>query len=328
MRNKFLLGFIGSFTLPVLIILGLNYYTINYYKSDINLYNINGVPNENFYENSNLDIIFQKLYKGDHVANTIIGTSHLMYGVNDCNNNIFQRIALPGLTFEEGKYFLNKVIKNSTITKTVFFEISSSKKNNLRKDLKRGLRIENSFVSPYLTAAAVKKTYQKLFPVKKEMQIDSSKTICEQIEFSLKKHKIAREEKNQKEINNLKKGVKNESIRPISNEEAININSSFLVLENKTALKHNIVLFFSPIHEIVFTSDYNYKTHLNNAAVIREIVNDLNIKNKNFNFQFIDGNSLMLLDKSSLSNFDSYWYDLTHYKPILGEQFLQLLGVD
>lgn len=322
MKKMFLQGTLISFTIIIGVSFAINFIAKPLSLNKENLYNTQGVPTVFFFNHSPIDSIYKKMYKGENISTTVIGTSNVHYGIPDCNYKDIQRISFPAMVFEEEIYLTHKLLKNSTGLKKILIEITSTKKYNKKNSINRLRDFKPNFLDNFLNLKTTKKSITKIL----NTSIDSSKTICEQISKSLDSQK-ERKILAKLQLNKFKKGEKNNIIRSFLPYELEEFKTSLLAISSSYSQPHDIVLFFSPIYEDVFNLEYNSKTYQTNKKLIRKIIELVNLKSIGPKFSLVDTNCLNNDSsyKKKISNFQDGWYDLTHYKPEIGKLMLKYI---
>lgn len=321
MKKKFLQGALISFTIIIGVVFTINFIVKPLSLSKENLYNTQGIPTNFFYTHSPIDSIYKILYKGKDISTTVIGTSNVHFGILDCNYIDIQRISFPGMFFEEEVYLTHKVLKNSVESKKILLEITSTKKYNKRKGINRLRDFKPSFLDNFLSMKTTKKSIIKLL----NKNIDSSKTTCQLKIFSTLEKQKERNVLAEIELNNLKKGKKNNIIRPFLPYELEEIKNGLLTISTSYSEVHDIVLFFSPIYKEVLSLESFSKTYIDNKKQIEKIIKIANLRSNGPRFYLVDCNYFDNEYTYSIKtpNLQDGWYDLTHYKPIIGKQVLE-----
>ncbi|RXI43306.1 hypothetical protein CRU99_08060 [Malaciobacter mytili] len=287
---KFIFTLITSIIFSLSIILFINYSInpFNYFKKSGN----NFLSSSFFSKTSPSNIMYKMTedLKYNKLKEIIIGSSRTLYGFNTCEKDIL-KVGKTGITLNETNLLLNEALKNKNI-KTIFIEVGilDTNKNKVVSS------IQPSFWEANFTLNALYVSIRTFFEYLFEKQTYQSPN-C-----NFKVFKVFHEANDKKLLDYYNK---------ISSDLFLKNISFFIstLIENKDLNNKKIIFFLPPINSQI--------TNLPIKELISKKFKDK--INVNPSVKFISYNEVLKVNDSIKQD----WYDLNHFKPILGNKFLE-----
>ncbi|WP_341225343.1 hypothetical protein [uncultured Arcticibacterium sp.] len=311
-NKKFFLGIFLSFVLPVIFV-GLFNYIINPYQLT-NRKLFGDIYKKHFLEESIIKKTFKDNSKGDKAKISIIGTSHVLHGISICNKPDYEKFALSRLMMEEAITFIQLIIQNSNVSKTILVELSNDKNYYLLENIYHSRLHKFDFHERFLHARTLRASL-----IHFKIILKPSDYLSDECNSTLEDTPLPN-------LHDLEK---------LNNKFTIQLNSSLKFLKTLTSsltndkeyLNHKIVFFSPPLpYSIVDTFNLAPLIKARNNE-LQNIISEINQKSPNIKYSFED-----LLNSELGSeyipwtpSFNKGWYDTDHFKPVIGEHVLRRL---
>jgi len=272
-------------------------YLVNPYKyfSKSGIISNGNYLTDSFFSRTPISTIMYKIredIKNTHLSKVIIGSSRVLYGINTCEGK-YLKVAIPGITTNQIIALLNESLKKDETNK-VFVEVGISNEKNQKAIFNKPTFWDANF-SFNVLYISVKSSIDYIFSNKYFAYPN-----CDYIVDS----NIFRNTKDFHYFDYYKKNLSNE----LGEDILLYIKTVMSKIEKSNK---EIIFFISPINIKINTHQfYQLETELFKKEL--EI-----IKNKYGSFKFINSFNLTIP-----KNEEELWYDLNHFKPLLGDILL------
>jgi hypothetical protein len=288
----------------------INYLIDPYRYRNKRLKYINDAVIEAFYSEAPVLNIFNYQNKYNDAAFYIIGTSHILRGISNCNNQNVIKLGVSSLSFEESIQIANKILEASRSPKKIFIEISG--KQTVLSPRHRSLF--RKLFSLRTTIHSLK-TFQS--SILNHNNLINTSDLC---------NPYIPEEQKLKNINEVEKTSKS-TLQFLTLNDYNHIEKTARFNKQKNNFKHQIVFFISPIPFERIERKKFKELNKQNSRNLRKVINSIKTNNNTIEFSFVN-----IIDTEigweyqfRYNNFYEGWYDGDHFKPIIGKQIMTYL---
>ncbi len=246
--------------------------------------------------------------KGPNVKYSVIGTSHVLAGIKNCEYPELEKVGVSAMSIQESQRVLQKILLKATVSKTVFIEVCGINDIPQIRDVSFLNRIFSLRAFVY-SIRTMKHNFLNDQQLKIELcapytpNIDTIKSI---------------DELNSKQI----------PLRPVTSQEILALKEMFKFKDGlKKDLQHQVVFFTSPLPQETMENEKYRLINQKLSEQMQQVVDSMQSANHQIKFKFINladtkiGNEY----KFSEGNFYEGWYDGTHFKPVVGDQVVKYL---
>lgn len=302
--GSFLKGFGITMGLFLFVIGSVNYLVDPYWYREKRINNFNRLPISDIENHIPILSVYRLHAKGKNVKFSIIGTSHILFGISECNYPFLEKIAAPAISIEESSRLMQKILAEATVSKTIFIEVCGI--NNLPN-----LRDDNFFNRIFSLRTAI----YSLRTIKTNLVNHQQATPLPCIPYFGRTNPAARH-------------PAPAPLRLFTAEELTTIKESYQIdHQPKNTLQHQVIFFVAPL-PFETTQKEIYKINIPRLSIqMQKTISSMQSNAYGVRFKFIN-----LLDTEigkeyqfRKNNFNDGWYDGNHFKPIIGDQVVRYL---
>lgn len=246
--------------------------------------------------------------KGNQVRFSIIGTSHVSFGIPGCDYPFLEKIAFSSMSITESREILQEILAGASVKKTIFIEVCGI--NDLPT-----VRSDNF--------------YERIFSLRSI--IYSIKTIRTNV-FN---HQTAANifckpyVQNVEPLNSIDElNSKLIPLRPLTDKETEAIQEmGKIVGQGKPHLQHQVIFFIPPLPSETMEKERYKLLNRQLSVKLQKAISSMSSSGGGISFKFIN-----LLDTEigkeyqfGKNNFYDGWYDGSHFKPIIGDKVIKYL---
>lgn len=302
--GSFLKGFGVTIGLFLSVIGLVNYLVDPYWYREKRINNFNRLPISDIENHIPIMSVYRLHSKGKNVKFSIIGTSHVLFGIADCNYPFLEKIAAPAISIEESSRLMQQILAEATVPKTIFIEVCGI--NHLPT-----LRDDNFFNRIFSLRTAI----YSLRTIKTNItdQQQSTPPLC--IPYFVKTSPAARH-------------LAPAPLRLFTAKELTAIKESYQINHQpKTFLQHQVIFFVAPL-PFETTQKEIYKINIPRLSMqMQKTISSMQANIHGIRFKFINLLETEIGQEYQFrkNNFNDGWYDGNHFKPVIGDQVVRYL---
>lgn len=307
-KEPFFRGFIIAMGSFFLIIAAINFLVDPFWYRENRIKYFNYLPINEITNTAPLMNIVTLYSKGPDVKFSVIGTSHVLAGITNCDYPELEKVGFSAMSIPESQRVLQKILLEATVSKIIFIEVCGINDIPPIRDV--------SFLSKIFSLRTL---VYSIRTMKHNLLNDQQLKIelCAPYTPNIDTIKSI-DELNSKQI----------PLRAITSKEFMSFRQLFIfkdVLKND--LKHQVVFFISPLPQETMENEKYRLINQKLSKQMHQVVDDIQSANHQISFKFINLADTEIGDEYQFrkGNFYEGWYDGNHFKPVIGHQVLRYL---
>lgn len=252
--------------------------------------------------------VFKLYSKGDLAKFSMIGTSHVLLGMSDCNYPAVEKMAVSTMSISESSELLQRILVGASVQKTVFIEVCGVDHfQNMRDD---------SFYNKILS---LRTTIFSVRTIAKNLLSPQTATNA----FCLPEVPKVDTLKSMAQLNSVRA-----PLRQVTDEEIVAIKKIAKVnYKLKNHLQHQVVFFIPPLPSETIENEKYRLINLHLSEQLQKTISSMQLSGSGIKFKFINLTDTEIGKEYQFKNGNFYdgWYDGTHFKPIIGDQIIKYL---
>lgn len=306
--GPFFQGFVIAMGLLLFIVGAVNFLVDPYFYREQRIRYFNYLPIITIGDIAPVKNVFRLYSKGPNVKFSIIGTSHILWGITDCNYPEMEKMAVSAMTLKESTEILQQILVKAKVRKTVFVELCGVKALSAIRD--------HDFLTRTLS---LRTTVYSLRVIRNNLFNHQTirNTLCmPYFPYSSNVKSLA--------------GLESSStdLRPVKAEEIAAIKKMYAINDQlKNNLQHEVVFFTAPLPSEIMEKEKYKQMNREISSQMAKTMTAMQSSNAQIKFRFINlvGTEIGKEYQFRKGNFFEGWYDGTHFKSRVGDQMVKYL---